>query len=157
MILAIIYNNTIRSLQNLLGWVSSLLTMSSRLTSIYFQKSLPKHTNLRQLVYDGHRFAQYFPNTIKKHPLLLYITALPFTPANTSIHKKFYHTGLPKVVCGLEKLWPRQLQLFRGGHDHSIYYSVVFSPDGSKIASGSWDNTIRVWDARSGVKTLPPI
>jgi WD40 repeat protein len=24
--------------------------------------------------------------------------------------------------------------------------SVVFSPDGTKIVSGSWDQTIKVWD-----------
>jgi WD40 repeat protein len=32
------------------------------------------------------------------------------------------------------------------GHDHSIN-SVAFSPDGSKIFSGSLDKTIRVWKA----------
>ena len=35
-------------------------------------------------------------------------------------------------------------------------YSVSFSPDGSRIVSGSFDNTVLVWDAVSGVleKTL---
>jgi WD40 repeat protein len=28
--------------------------------------------------------------------------------------------------------------------------SVVFSPDGSRVASGSYDNTVRVWDVQTG-------
>ena len=113
------------------------------------------HKDLHQLLYDGHRFAQYFANTIKEHPLLLYTTALPFTPTNTSIFKKFYHSRLPKVVCGVDKMWsPELIQL--QGHDGSIN-SVAFSPDGSKIISGSDDKTIRIWDASTGIEMLPPL
>jgi len=35
------------------------------------------------------------------------------------------------------------------GHSGGVR-SVSFSPDGSKIVSGSDDNTIRVWDASTG-------
>jgi WD40 repeat protein len=119
------------------------------------QKSSRNNTDLDQLLYDGHRFAQYFANTIQKHPLLLYTTALPFTPTNTSIFKKFYHSHLPKVVCGVKKMWPQQLMQLQG-HDGGVL-SVAFSPDGSKIVSGSDDKTIRVWDASTGIKMLPPL
>jgi WD40 repeat protein len=45
------------------------------------------------------------------------------------------------------------LQPLRGHNDK--VWSVAFSPDGSKIVSGSGDTTIRVWDASTGVG-MPP-
>jgi WD40 repeat protein len=71
------------------------------------------------------------------------------------IYKTFYCEHQPKVVCDMEKMWPQQLQQLQG-HDHDVVF-VAFSPDGSKIVSGSCDTTIRVWDASTGVEILPPL
>ena len=37
------------------------------------------------------------------------------------------------------------------GHSRDVT-SVSFSPDGKFIVSGSWDETVRVWDATNGVE-----
>ena len=36
-------------------------------------------------------------------------------------------------------------------------YSVAFSPDGKTIVSGSYDKTIKVWDAGVSTDTLQPL
>ena len=39
------------------------------------------------------------------------------------------------------------------GHTKWVYYAA-FSPDGTKLATGGFDQTIRLWDTSTGAQVL---
>jgi WD40 repeat protein len=53
------------------------------------------------------------------------------------------------------KIWTNDndVPLVLNGHGESVQ-DIGFSPDGSKIVSGSWDQTLRVWDSVTGAQLL---
>ncbi|KAF7965388.1 hypothetical protein HWV62_44069 [Athelia sp. TMB] len=150
------FDVALRSLPILLKWIQVRFysTMPSSLLTYSVQENFPGN-ELFDFVQDAHRFARYFEQTIKEHPLWIYISALPFTPRNTIIYKTFCHGRMPQVVAGMEPEWPHLVQIIRGHKDTVL--CVSFSPDGSKVVSGSRDGIVRVWDALSGQPALPPL
>ena len=109
-------------------------------------------TNQRQLaafVRDAHRFTLSYRWIVEHAPLQAYASALVFAPTCSLVKMKFkaeepdWLSTKPVV----EANWNACLQTLEG-HNGSVQ-SVAFSPDGQRLASGSY-KTVKIWDAASG-------
>ncbi|KAK7008318.1 WD40-repeat-containing domain protein [Favolaschia claudopus] len=74
-----------------------------------------------------------------------YRCAVPFSPANTLFHT-FYSSPAHEPVA-IRTVMPQLWKAHTGW-----VQSVAYSPDGSKIVSGSMDTSLRLWDARTGAQ-----
>src|SRR5712671_3511287 len=109
------------------------------------------HNNrISRLMADAVKFVAAFATPIAQSVPHIYLSAIGFAPKESitaeTFHRKYMNTV--SVKSGKTANWPVIQNIF---HGHSKVVSCVgFSPDGSRIVSGSSDNTIRLWDAETG-------
>ena len=91
----------------------------------------------------------------ERHPLLVYKSALPFTPTATTVFRTFKDDAeLPVVVGGFREHWsPLLIEFSRPG---GSVVAISCSPDGQYIASTN-TRSIFVWDSTSGELVTKPI
>ncbi|KAH6861235.1 hypothetical protein B0T12DRAFT_452600 [Alternaria alternata] len=102
------------------------------------------------VVHDALRFVMWSGSGIQEAPLQVYYGALVFAPERSIVRHQFKRE-MPEgvqVKRGLDEDWGPLLQTLQG---HTDYVScVAFSAAGDRLASASRDQTVRVWDAKTG-------
>ncbi|EMD36771.1 hypothetical protein CERSUDRAFT_123824 [Gelatoporia subvermispora B] len=87
----------------------------------------------------------------------IYLSSLPSVRPSSNIAKLFWPSFTNRPVIELLGARPISNALLRlDGHAGAVR-TVVFSPDGTRIASGSDDRTIRIWDAKTGEPSMQPL
>ncbi|KAM0371523.1 hypothetical protein ACHAPY_010246 [Fusarium culmorum] len=131
---------------SLLGRVKECLD-ALRLLARWLQTR--EDSSLLTFVADAERFVQAYFSVVAETPLQIYC-CLAFAPRKSVVRRTFEH-AIPKWISNLPKVeenWDACLLTLEG---HSSYVnSVVFSHDSKKVASGSDDETIRIWNAETG-------
>ena len=92
----------------------------------------------------------YHKVAIENSPLQAYVSALLFSP-NRSLIRSYFKREEPKRIMiqpAMRDEWSACLQTLEG---HSDWVSsVAFSHDSTRLASGSVDGTVKIWDVSSG-------
>ncbi|KIM29654.1 hypothetical protein M408DRAFT_105479, partial [Serendipita vermifera MAFF 305830] len=109
------------------------------------------------LAKDGLRFVLAFLAPISTSAPHIYISALPFTPSESSLWKAAYKLfpNLLRVSEGRMTKWAKSSNLWKGHTD--TVTDIAYSPDGLNVVSCSRDKTVRIWDAATGAPVGEPL
>ncbi|KIM82456.1 hypothetical protein PILCRDRAFT_48484, partial [Piloderma croceum F 1598] len=127
--------------QHLLHWFESMTILEGARTTTSLLNKLSQ--DLAELIDDARRLSLWFKEEIEYHPLMIYVTALPFCPVTSSIYKTFHDTHLfPSVVGGYQQSWSPLLHVI---DTYRPVLAMAASFDG-KLVCGSWNGVFRIGD-----------
>ncbi|CAK3818270.1 F-box and wd40 domain [Lecanosticta acicola] len=140
----------------LLHWLEALSWLGKLSQAIYQVKDLESlvetafAADLAGFLYDAWRFLLENRNIIDTAPLQVYYGALVSVPKTSVLRSLFFDrvSAMLDLIPEAPERWPPQT-LACVGHT-SFVNALAFSPDGTLIASGSDDGTMRLWNISTG-------
>ena len=112
---------------------------------------------LLERIQDICHFLVTFHTPISLSTPHIYISGRPFLPSQSPLSRSFNRefTRAIKIRVGNQSSWPTPPVEWTG-HARPIV-SIVYLPNGARVVTGSYDNTIRIWDAESGATVGEPL
>ncbi len=134
--------------------VRGLLWRNAHLT---FSGQKGHDNDLAEVAKDAAKFTSMFKVAIAGAATHIYLSALPFCPSDSWVARIYgaRYPHLLSVTSGRRVNWD-EAATTSDGHDNSVL-SVAFFPDGKKLASGSLDGTVRMWDSKTGKAISTPL
>ncbi|KAF7346682.1 hypothetical protein MSAN_01806000 [Mycena sanguinolenta] len=109
-------------------------------------------TELRSLVRDVRRLIALNFDFLQTHGLEVYHSAIVWLPLSSHIRRRHFNENHhPRVTQGLSLAWDACEMVLSS---RKLITSVAFSPDGIHMISGSWDKSVCIWNAETGVNEL---
>ncbi|KAL4967131.1 putative wd40 protein [Aspergillus stella-maris] len=141
---------------HLLHWVEAMCILGNMpevvegITTLQSAVQDQPDSEVSRFLHDAKRYILRNAQIIDIAPLQLYASGLIFAP-KMAITKRNFESDLPDWLFGVPSVkenWSPEFQTLEG-HSNSVF-SVIFSPDTRLLASGSGDQTIKLWDPRTG-------